>query len=183
MTFNLNTNPLINNFYKKSNLKNRLKMINKKKSGIRSAVKFILLIPTLLVILTISSCIKDNEQKMPVPENKSETQPVFYIVEDMPTFMEGNQQNSLEVFRNWIGKNLKYPPIAMENGVEGTVHVAFVVSTSGKVSGIQILRPVDPALDAEAKRVLMSAPTWTPGKQRGKPVRVAMSIPIKFVLQ
>jgi len=116
-------------------------------------------------------------------EEEEEEEQVFYIVEDMPTFMEGNQQNSLEVFRNWIGKNLKYPPIAMENGVEGTVHVAFVVSTSGKVSGIQILRPVDPALDAEAKRVLMSAPTWTPGKQRGKPVRVAMSIPIKFVLQ
>lgn len=116
-------------------------------------------------------------------EEEEEEEQIFYIVEDMPTFMEGNQENSLSVFRNWIGNNLKYPPIAMENGVEGTVHVSFVVSTSGKVANVQILRPVDPALDAEAKRVLLSSPTWTPGKQRGKAVRVAMSIPIKFVLQ
>jgi len=183
MTFNLNTNPLINNFYKKSNLKNRLKMINKKKSGIRSAVKFILLIPTLLVILTISSCIKDNEQKMPVPENKSETQPVFYIVEDMPTFMEGDSVNSLAVFRNYIGTKLNYPAIAMENGIEGTVHVKFIVDENGEIIDPKVLRSVDPVLDAEALRVFEDAPKWTPGKQRGKNVKVEMAIPIKFVLQ
>ena len=199
MTFSLQTNPLINNFFNNSNLKNRLKMITKTKSGKKSIGKLFLLIPLLTVILTISSCINITVRKTlitaPIPKNmdeeiiikeyledKEEDKKTFYIVEDMPTFMKGNQNNSLGVFRNWISKNLKYPQIAKENGIEGTVHATFVINESGKISNVKILRPLDPALDAEAKRVLLSSPRWTPGKQRGRAVSVAMSIPIKFTL-
>lgn len=116
-------------------------------------------------------------------EEEVEEEAPFFIVEDMPTFQGGDKDNSISLFRNWIMANLKYPPIAMENGVEGTVYTSFVINKQGKVDRIKILRGVDAAIDAEAMRVLKAAPRWTPGQQRGKPVLVAMSLPIKFILQ
>jgi len=103
---------------------------------------------------------------------------VFFIVEDMPTFRGG----SLENFRNYIQKAIEYPPIAKENGIRGTVHVNFVVNKKGEITSIKIARGVDPSLDNEVIRALKSAPKWSPGKQRGKMVKVAMSIPVKFQL-
>ncbi len=104
---------------------------------------------------------------------------IFIIVEDMPTFM-GKDSNE---FRNWIAANLKYPQIAAENGIQGRVFVQFVVNANGRISDAVVVRGVDPALDQEAVRIIMSSPTWTPGKQRGKPVRVRFTFPINFVLQ
>jgi periplasmic protein TonB len=104
---------------------------------------------------------------------------IFIIVEDMPTFM-GKDSNE---FRNWIAANLKYPQIAAENGIQGRVFVQFVVNANGRISDAVVVRGVDPALDQEAVRVIMSSPSWTPGKQRGKPVRVRFTFPINFVLQ
>jgi len=104
---------------------------------------------------------------------------IFIIVEDMPTF-QGKDSNE---FRNWIAANLKYPQIAAENGIQGRVFVQFVVNSNGRISDAVVVRGVDPALDHEAVRVIMSSPTWTPGKQRGKPVRVRFTFPINFVLQ
>ena len=110
---------------------------------------------------------------------EEEAADVFYIVEDMPKFQGG----SLDDFRNYIQGNIKYPPIAMENGISGTVYVTFVVNARGEIATITIVRGVDAALDNEVIRALKSAPRWAPGKQRGKPVNVSMSIPIKFILQ
>lgn len=104
---------------------------------------------------------------------------VFYIVEDMPLF----QGEGLEAFRNYIQGSISYPPIAMENGISGTVYVNFVVNTKGQISSITIVRGVDPSLDNEVTRALKAAPKWTPGMQRGKPVNVSMAIPVKFILQ
>jgi len=104
---------------------------------------------------------------------------VFFIVEDMPTFRGG----SLENFRNYIQEAIDYPPIAMENGISGTVYVNFVVNKKGEITSIKIVRGVDPSLDNEVIRSLKSAPKWSPGKQRGKPVSVSMAIPVKFILQ
>ncbi|MCK5821170.1 MAG: energy transducer TonB [Bacteroidales bacterium] len=104
---------------------------------------------------------------------------VFFIVEDMPTFRGG----SLENFRNYIQGAIEYPPIAMENGISGTVYVNFVVNKKGEITSIKIVRGVDPSLDNEVIRALKSAPKWSPGKQRGKPVAVSMAIPVKFILQ
>lgn len=104
---------------------------------------------------------------------------VFFIVEDMPTFRGG----SLENFRNYIQEAIEYPPIAMENGISGTVYVNFVVNIKGEITSIKIVRGVDPSLDNEVIRALKGAPKWSPGKQRGKPVAVSMAIPVKFILQ
>jgi protein TonB len=114
-----------------------------------------------------------------VEEEEEEEAPIFYIVEDMPDFQGGG----VDRFRQWIGEHLKYPEIAAENGISGRVFVRFVVEPDGKIDKVIVVRGVDPALDAEAIRVVQSSPKWTPGKQRGKPVRVAYTFPILFVLQ
>jgi len=104
----------------------------------------------------------------------------FYIVEDMPLFNGGDP--AIE-FRKYIQENLKYPQIAAENGISGRVIVQFVVDSRGKVTDAVVVAPIDPALDKEALRVVLSSPPWTPGKQRGKPVKVFYTFPIMFVLQ
>ena len=104
---------------------------------------------------------------------------VFFIVEDMPSF-DGKGQDG---FRSYISKNLRYPEIAAENGISGKVYVQFAVNSKGEVVDAIVVRGVDPALDKEAVRVVMSSPKWAPGKQRGKPVKVQFTFPINFVLQ
>ncbi|MFP4556520.1 MAG: energy transducer TonB [Bacteroidales bacterium] len=112
-------------------------------------------------------------------EEDVEEEEIFVIVEDMPGF-DGGDSNK---FREYIQKNLKYPDIAAENGIQGRVFVSFVVEPNGEVTNVRVVRGVDPALDKEAVRVVESSPKWTPGKQRGKPVRVSFTFPIIFVLQ
>ncbi len=111
-------------------------------------------------------------------ENEVEGE-VFFIVENMPEFVGGG----LEEFSNWVNQNVKYPQIAIQNGISGTVYVDFVIDKTGSVSSVKIAKGVDPSLDNEVTRVLKTSPAWTPGKQRGKLVNVKMSIPVKFMLQ
>jgi periplasmic protein TonB len=110
-------------------------------------------------------------------EQSEDDNEVFVIVEDMPEFPGGEQ-----ALRNWISTNVKYPPIAAENGVQGRVFVTFVVDRDGRVINARIARGVDPSLDQEALRVVNGLPPWKPGQQRGKPVRVSYTVPINFQL-
>lgn len=112
-------------------------------------------------------------------EEEEEEAEIFFIVEDMPDFRGEGQEG----FRKYIFQNLKYPQVAAENGISGRVFVKFVVEPDGSVSNVSIVRGIDPALDAEALRVVKSSPKWTPGKQRGIPVRVSFTFPILFVLE
>ncbi|MBN1116034.1 MAG: TonB family protein [Bacteroidales bacterium] len=112
-------------------------------------------------------------------EEEAAEEEVFVIVEDMPSFKGGD----LNEFRNWVGRNLKYPEIAAENGISGRVFVQFAVNSSGQVVDVVVVRGVDQALDTEAVRVIQSSPKWTPGKQRGRPVKVQFTFPVVFVLQ
>jgi TonB family protein len=103
---------------------------------------------------------------------------VFVIVEDMPEFPGGEL-----ALRNYLNEKLDYPQVAKENGIEGKVYVTFVVGSDGKVRDAKIARGVDPALDAEALKVVSSLPEWKPGKQRGQNVAVFYTVPINFSLQ
>jgi protein TonB len=113
-------------------------------------------------------------------DEEIEEEEVFYIVEDMPTFNGGDPATE---FRKYIAQNLRYPEIAAENGISGRVIVQFAVDRVGTVVDAVVVRSVDPALDKEAVRVVMSSPKWVPGKQRGKAVKVLFTFPINFVLQ
>ncbi len=121
----------------------------------------------------------DEIEIIAMEEEEEEDAEVFYIVEDMPLF----QGEGLEGFRSYIQGKINYPPMAMENGISGTVYVNFVVNKKGQIAQITIMRGVDPSLDNEVLRALKAAPKWTPGMQRGKPVNVSMSMPVKFILQ
>lgn len=99
----------------------------------------------------------------------------FVVVEDMPTFPGGNVQK-------WISKNVKYPPLAAENGIQGKVYIQFVIEKDGSITDVKVVRGVDSSLDKEAVRVIQAMPKWKPGKQRGKPVRVSYTLPINFQL-
>jgi len=103
---------------------------------------------------------------------------VFQVVETMPSFPGGDQA----LFK-FLGENVKYPVIAQENGIQGRVICQFVVNKDGSIVDVEVVRPVDPSLDKEAIRVIKSMPNWSPGKQRGKSVRVKYTLPVNFKLQ
>lgn len=111
-------------------------------------------------------------------EEEAEEEEVFVIVEDMPRF-KGKSQDA---FRQWIAQNLEYPQVAADNNISGTVIVQFAINSKGEVVDVRVVRGVHPALDKEAKRVIESSPKWSPGKQRGKAVKVQFTFPINFVL-
>ncbi len=112
-----------------------------------------------------------------VEEEEVDEQQIFTIVEEQPEFPGG----MAECYK-WIGKNLNYPTISAENGVQGRVTVNFVVNADGSIVDVKVLRGVDPYLDKEAVRVVSKMPKWKPGKQRGKAVRCSFNLPVRFKL-
>ncbi|MDA3905280.1 MAG: energy transducer TonB [Bacteroidales bacterium] len=111
-------------------------------------------------------------------EEEIEEQHIFLVVENMPEFPGGEA-----AMYKFIGNNIDYPRMAKESGISGRVFVTFVVERDGSVTDVQILRGIGGGCDEEAVRVIKMMPKWTPGKQRGKPVRVQYRMPIKFTLQ
>lgn len=126
---------------------------------------------------TASSAIPE---MFPLPEEPTDMKEdtIFIVVEKDPEFPGG-----LAAMYEYIGNNIVYPKIAREVNIQGTVHLTFVVEKNGSLTDIQIKRSPDQLLSDEALRVISSMPRWTPGKQRGKPVRVSFYLPIKFTLQ
>ena len=116
--------------------------------------------------------LKDNKEVI-----EEETEP-YVAVEQMPQFPGGN-----EALLKFISTHLRYPVIAAENGIQGTVTLRFVVSPTGEITKVEVLRQLDPACDKEALRVIKSLPQWVPGKQNGKPVPVYFTVPVRFKLQ
>lgn len=114
----------------------------------------------------------------PAETAEEETEVVFMVVETMPSFPGGDAA----LFK-YLSDNIKYPVIAQESGVQGRVICQFVVNRDGSIVDIEVVRSVDKSLDAEAVRVIKSMPKWSPGKQRGKSVRVKYTLPVNFRLQ
>ena len=103
---------------------------------------------------------------------------VYSVIEQMPQFPGGEAE-----LLGYIGKNLKYPVIAQENGIQGKVIVRFVVTKNGSVDKVEVVRQLDPACDREAIRVIRSLPKFIPGKQNGVNVSVWYTLPITFKLE
>lgn len=102
---------------------------------------------------------------------------IFDIVEDQPSPPGG-----MGAFYKFVGKSMKYPNQARRMGIEGRVFVQFVVDKDGTLTDIKAVKGIGAGCDEEAVRVLKSAPKWKPGKQRGRPVKVRMILPITFKL-
>jgi len=113
----------------------------------------------------------------------------FAVIEDVPIFpgcekvAKSERRNCFqEKMNTHIRKNFRYPEIAQEMGIQGRVYVNFIIAKDGSISNIRMRGP-DKNLEAEAQRIISKLPQMTPGKQRGRPVRVPFSIPITFRLQ
>ncbi|MEY8245978.1 energy transducer TonB [Heminiphilus faecis] len=113
------------------------------------------------------------EEKKPVEDNK-----VFTAVEQMPQFPGGDG-----ALMKYIADHLKYPPVAMENNIQGRVVIQFVVTKTGKIGEVKVARSKDPDLDKEAVRVVKTLPDFIPGKMNGQSVNVWYTLPITFKLQ
>lgn len=109
-----------------------------------------------------------------------EAEPPTHMVVEEPARFNGGD---IYEFNKWIGQNLKYPQLAIDNQISGRVTVQFVVNAKGKVESATVLRGVDPSLDEEAVRVIKSSPLWTPPKQGGRPVKQLFTLPVIFKLQ
>lgn len=99
-------------------------------------------------------------------------------VEQQPEFPGGQS-----AMYKWLSDHINYPPAAAEEGVQGKVIVEFVVSKSGKVENVRVLRGRHQALDKEALRVVKAMPNWNPGRNNGQPVKVTYTLPVSFKLQ
>ena len=120
------------------------------------------------------------DQKPPeVAEETIEDDQPFLIAETMPSFQGGD----LNTFRTWVQQNVKFPQIALENGIQGRVVLSFVIEKDGRLTNIQVSQTPDRSLSEEAIRVLNKSPKWSPGKQRNQVVRVKYTLPVDFRVQ
>ena len=102
---------------------------------------------------------------------------IFQVVEEMPEFPGG-----MEKLLEYLSRNIKYPTIAQEQGIQGRSVIEFVVNKDGSIVDPKVVRSLHPKCDEEAMRVIKAMPKWKPGKQRGKPVRVKYTVPVQFKL-
>lgn len=132
----------------------------------------------------------------PPPSREEDVKEIFVVVEDMPRFpgcedLPGDNKAkkacSDKKLMDFIYANIHYPAVAKENGVEGNVVVQFIVNTDGSVTDLKVMRDIGGGCGEEALRVVNQMNTmpekWIPGRQRGRPVRVMFTLPIRFKLQ
>jgi periplasmic protein TonB len=102
---------------------------------------------------------------------------IFTVVEQQPEFAGG-----YDALAEYLRANMQYPRMARKMGIEGTVHVSFLVSKTGAISEVKVLRGIMAECDKEAIRVVEKMPSWKPGRQNGHPVHVRLVMPLKFRL-
>jgi len=116
----------------------------------------------------------DDNNKGPV---EVEDNTVQTYVEQMPEFPGGEA-----ALNAYLAKNINYPPMAVENEIQGKVTVSFVVGKDGKIRDVKVEKGIGFGCDEEAKRVVGNMPAWNPGKQNGRAVNVSYRVPVKFIL-
>ncbi len=120
------------------------------------------------------------EEFVPVEmeEEEIDEEEIFQIVETRPSFPGGEKAR-----QKFLANNIEYPTMARESGIQGKVFLTFVVEKDGSITDVKVLRGIGGGCNEEAMRVVKMMPKWSPGKQRGKPVRVQFNLPVKFILQ
>lgn len=185
----------LSNNFNFSHLKQRIIMMNKKKSNGAAHIKYALFTLPAFALLVAGniSCSQDASEKTdakeevatPVSPDATETpaespaeEKALDVVEQMPEYPGGIQE-----LMTFLQENIKYPKSAQERKVEGRVIVQFVVEKDGTPTEFNVVRSIDPDLDEEALRVMKAMPKWKPGMQKGQPVRVKYTIPVSFKLK
>ena len=189
---------LYNNF-NLSHLKNRIKMMNKKRTRTTGHIKYALFAPltaALLLVSNIETVARTTERitnevvetvaaiqtpkpgAVDTPAVYQDNDQIFTIVEVMPEFVDGGMQGCLK----FLMDNTKYPEQAKRDKISGKVSVKFVIEKDGSITDAKVVRTDNPVFNEEALRVVNSMPKWKPGKQRGKEVRVSYTVPVIFSL-
>lgn len=128
----------------------------------------------IVTLLLFSAAGMSAQTKVEMPGGEG----IFFKVEEMPEFPGGEQ-----ALRDYIAGNIRYPEQAKKDSITGKVFISFVIDTTGLVEGAKVVREVHPLLDNESLRVVQSMPVWKPGKEKGRPVKVAYTIPVAFLLK
>lgn len=182
----------LSNNFNFSHLKQRIIMMNKKKSNGAAHIKYALFtLPAFaLLVAGNTSCSQGASEKQDAKEetvapdsvaaltDSVAKDEVFMVAEQMPEFPGGMKE-----LLKFLQDNVKYPESAMKKNVQGRVIVQFVVEKDGTPTEFNVVRSVDPDLDAEALRVLKTMPKWKPGMEKGEAVRVKFTVPVAFKLQ
>ncbi len=130
------------------------------------------------VDLTVEEVDESTEIEIVEIVEEVEEEEIFTIVEEMPSFPGGE-----EALFKYLGKNIEYPVMASDAGIQGVVYVNFVIDKDGKVKDAKVLKGIGGGCNEEALRVIKTMPAWKPGKQRGKAVKVSYNLPVRFVLR
>ena len=129
---------------------------------------------------TIDDLLKGQEAggDAPQPKQKEEEAPIHTVVEQPAQFPGGEA-----ALLAYVAKNIKYPAIAVEQEIQGTVQLRFVVEANGSIGDVQVVKSLESHCDKEAVRVVKSLPRFIPGKQQGRPVRVWFNLPVRYSIQ
>jgi len=206
-TFHTPTHGLVNSFFNKSLLKERIIMLQKNNSHRMALIKYGLSAPLFILMMVLSSATINNSDTITVISTKADkvfstpaskvteitideppkvnekpvavadTTPVYTAVERVPEFPGG-----LEAFGKFLATNVKYPATAREQKIQGRVVITFIVEKDGSLSNERVVRGITDDLNNEALRVIKLSPQWKPGMQGNRPVRVQYSVPISFAL-
>lgn len=169
------------NHFNVSHLKNRIVMMNKKRTRTTGRIKYALFAPlaaALLLVSNIEAVARTTERiakDVITQVSTDQDDPVFQVVEQMPEFPGGMGE-----CMKWLQANIKYPKEAKEKGEHGRVILQFIVEKDGSITDVKVARSVSSSLDAEAVRVTSAMPKWKPGMQRGQAVRVKYVMPVMF---
>lgn len=127
---------------------------------------------------------QNNEQserivEIPTTSDEKIDESIFTVVEQPASYPDGG----MDGFYKYVSKNMVYPEEAKKMKIEGRVFVVFLVDKEGKITNVQTVKGIGGGCDEEAERLLRECQNWIPAKQRGKPVKVRMNIPIMFKLK
>jgi TonB family protein len=137
--------------------------------------KSLLILSLIIAVFIFSSCdFSSSDSGVRLYSNDS----IHNFAEVSPEYPGGNA-----AMGHFLRTNLQYPEKSLLEDAQGTVFISFVVEPNGKVTNINILRSVNEDLDQEAVRVIRKMPDWMPGIHEGNPVRVRLTLPVRFVLE
>jgi TonB family protein len=172
-TLKLNGLGLVSSFHDSLTLKRLIAMKQQPKKV--SPWKLGALSALCAVLFTVFACSEEQKQNVTDSESDKLNRDIFVIVEQLP-----EAEGGMKTFYSHIRSEMSYPSEALQKRIEGRVDVQFVVEKNGSLSDVKIIKGIGAGCDDEARRAIRNAPSFKPGNQRGKPVRVAMVVPILF---
>jgi len=161
-----------------SHLKRRIIMMNKKRTRTTGRIKYALFVPLAIVLLVVSNIESVARTAKNVwEETLLQQEPIYKTVDEIPEFPGGMME-----CMKFLAQNIKYPPQAIADNIEGRVIIQMVIKKDGSIQDAKVARGVHPLLDKEALRVVNLMPKWKPGKHKGEAVNVRFTLPVLFRL-